>query len=820
MNSRTSRGAAFAWSACALLLTGSPLEGRQQGETIRAPVISERTPSRAYFFDWINSQYEGSTEAHSLTNLEFFRWMHEEYGMELDVYLLDVGNIDDGPYTAGVGRLIPDHYGNLESESFLEQFPRGFGPLRDKAAEFGCRLGIWLGPDGFGDTPLEEQARIDMLVTLCRDFDFLMFKFDAVAGQLRPEKQGAFARAIRACWEQEPELLVLNERVELGEAEPYASTSLWEGIETYIDVFSWNEGTAPHHRSGALARPVTPGLKRLIEDHGVCLSSCLDAWEDDLILQTFNRGSLLAPEIYGSPWFLRDDEFPKLARLCNLYRRYREILIDAIALPEEHYGPHAISRGDGKQRFVTLRNLSWEPRTITVEFDESIGLESAETGGGMVELRHFHPIEQVRGPFPFGTEVEVTIDPFKVCLFAASTIMMEEVGIAGCEYEVARDVRGKPIVIRLLGPPGETRDVLLRADADRVTLDGEELVGYQPGVSFEVEFSGEPLKEPWHRRIGQMTPCAVPGDAEALYEATCFAADNDALEIRSLERSGPSEIPQVSAARAAFLAQPMFINRGIWHRNLLDGDLDTFFRARRKGGALRIDFGEVIALDRLVLRTMDREEHDISPELNRFAEEVTAEYSGDLESWSPLEVPTGKGTIAVIHFPEAAEARYVRIAGAPRRIAEVGARRVREKLDRSAWRASNLFPPFSARKVARAWSWDFTLEEVAPGGYLAIAVEGKHGDEGVTAALRVGDRLVGAPDRAVSFASNTWEYWNVESEKGYTFYFPLTPEMVGEELEAVLLGFEECAEDLRPQLWITAHHAPRVSRELVLHGLR
>ncbi len=194
----------------AALLMAAPLQGRPQEVAAPAPVISERTPSRAYYFDWINSQYEGSTEAHSLTNLEFFRWMHETHGIELDIYLLDVGNIDDGPYTAGVGRLIPDHYGSLESESFREQFPRGFGPLRDKAAEFGCRLGIWLGPDGFGDTPEEEQARIDMLVTLCRDYDFGMFKFDAVAGQLRPEKQGAFARAIRACWEYSTDLLVLT----------------------------------------------------------------------------------------------------------------------------------------------------------------------------------------------------------------------------------------------------------------------------------------------------------------------------------------------------------------------------------------------------------------------------------------------------------------------------------------------------------------------------------------------------------------------------------------------------------------------------------
>ncbi|MBU0617251.1 MAG: hypothetical protein KKI02_06015, partial [Planctomycetes bacterium] len=160
------------------------------------PGANERTPSRSHYFDWINSQYEGSTEAHTLTNLEFFEWMHDEFGMVLDIYSLDVGNIDDGPYTAGVGRLIPAHYGSVESEEFKAQFPRGFGPLVRKAAAFGARLGIWLGPDGFGDTPEDEQRRRDMLIAFCRDYNFMLFKLDAVAGRLRPEKQGALIEAL------------------------------------------------------------------------------------------------------------------------------------------------------------------------------------------------------------------------------------------------------------------------------------------------------------------------------------------------------------------------------------------------------------------------------------------------------------------------------------------------------------------------------------------------------------------------------------------------------------------------------------------------
>jgi hypothetical protein len=121
------------------------------------------------YFDWINSQYEGTTEAQTLTNLDFFEWMVDTYGMPLDIYSLDVGNIDDGPYTAGVRRLIPYHYGNLESREFKEQFPNGFAPAAARAAEIGTRLGIWLGPGGFGTTPEDRELRKELMVSLCRD---------------------------------------------------------------------------------------------------------------------------------------------------------------------------------------------------------------------------------------------------------------------------------------------------------------------------------------------------------------------------------------------------------------------------------------------------------------------------------------------------------------------------------------------------------------------------------------------------------------------------------------------------------------------------
>lgn len=801
-----------------LALASAPASASGQMPCDVFPGADERTPSRSHYFDWINSQYEGSTESHTLTNLEFFRWMHDEFGMVLDIYSLDVGNIDDGPYTAGVGRLIPAHYGTMESQEFRAQFPRGFGPLVEKAASFGCRLGIWLGPDGFGNTPEEERQRTDMLVAFCRDHNFILFKLDAVAGGLRPEKQDALVNALRACRAHCPDLIVLNERVDLGKAEPYATTSLWEGAETYIDVFMHNTGTASHPRAGALARGYPPGLSRLLEDHGVCLSSCLDYWEDELVLQAFNRGLVVAPQIYGNPWFLRDDEFPKLARIFNLHRRYRDILVLASELPGEQYGPFAVSRGDEQTRFITLRNLTWEPVSYAVQLDSSIGLRRGES----VELRQLHPSERVLGRFESGTTVEVEVLPFRTCLLLASGARIAEVGVEGCDYEVVRDVPSKPVVVKLLGMPG-TKTVVHMAPGTRrfarAELDDSRCGDLVQGHGLKVSFGGKALTKPWHRKVGDLKPCAIPADAEALYEATCFAADSNALEVRCVARSGPSRIRQVQAARDAFFNQRMFVNRGIWDRNLFDGELNTHFVARLHDRALRVDFGELTRMDRIVLRTRDREEPDLNPALHRFAEDAVAEASPDLRTWVALEPSwSGVGTIAAIKVPPDRPFRYLRLTGAPRRIAEVEAYFDGRPLDRSGWRASNLLYPYVKKKALAAWRVSFVPEEIARNAVLAVAIKGRHGNEGAYAALRVGQALVGAPDRSVSYPSNTWEYYNVELDSNYTYYFPLTDSMAGQSIDVIVLMADGGATEVAPEAWLTAYPIPFESRELVLHA--
>ncbi len=788
------------------------------------------TPSVSHYFSWIDNTNEGSTEHQTLANLEFFKWLHDDYGMALDVYALDAGAID-----------TPGGYGSIESDRFKKQFPNGFGPLADKAKSFGCRLGVWLGPDGFGDTPDQEKARTDMLVKLCRDYHFRLFKVDSVCSQLRHEKQGAFVRMLKECRKYSPDLIVLNHRLDLGEGEPYTTTHLWAG-EAYIDVWRGNDKTATHNRAGALELGVqTDGSgkpARLSEDHGVCLSSCLDYWDDDLILQALSRNLLLAPELYGSPWFLRDDELPKLARIYNITRRYRDILTNGMVLDAESCGPKAVSRGNNHTRILTFTNPSWSPVTYTIPLNESIGLG----GSGPYEVRRLHPSESIVGKYQMGESVKIIVLPFRSQAMIVSSEPSRELGVAGCAYEVVRDLPGKPATINLLGMPGTTARISLPEQPRKFTkasLDGRAADGLIAGKSLDVSFPGVPLKHAYHRKLGDLKSIAVPSDAESLYEATCFAADNNALEIRSIARSGPSAIPQVQAARNEFLAQKLLIERGVWDHYLFDNDPNSFFRLSQGaiwGGAFRVDMGKPTLIDQWVLRNVD----------DKFAPKEGF-VSADLKNWTavPLRIePESPGEASVlkdsysgtktfktikvnritIDLPISARTiRYLKIPGQALNVGEVLGSYQGKRIDRSGWRASNIFADYTKAPAKRAWSGSFRLDEAAKGAYLVIPCNGKHGRDGAYAALRMNGQWIGAPHRAKSYPANAWDTGNGRPDENFSYFFPVTPDMLGKTIDAVVLQFDSEGNPKIPlgeftsEVWITAYPIPYVTKQLILN---
>ena len=790
----------------------------------------ELTPSRSHYFSWVDNTNEGSTEHQTLANLEFFKWLHDDYGMDLDIYALDAGAID-----------TPGGYGSMDSDRFKAQFPHGFGPIAAKAKSFGCRLGVWLGPDGFGDTPEQEKARTAMLVKLCRDYNFHLFKVDSVCGQLRPEKQAAFVNMLKECRKYAPDLIVLNHRLDLGAGEAHTTTHLWAG-EAYIDVWRANEKTATHNRAGAieLGLPVggnPPKPRRLVEDHGVCLSSCLDYWEDDLVLQALSRNLILAPELYGSPWFLRDSEFPKLARIYNLTRHYRDILPNGMMLDEKIYGPKSVSRGNDQTRIITLQNTTWDPVTYKVTLDESVGIRS----NGPFEVRRLHPSESILGTFKKGASFNVTVLPFRSHAMIVSGGPSLELGVIGCTYEVVRDVPGKPATIQLLGMPGTTAKITLPKQPRKFSsakLDGQVADDLISGKSLDITFPGTPLKQMFHRQLGDLKLVDVPKDAESLYEATCFAADNNAMELRSLARSGPSSIPQVQASRKEFLAQTLLVDRGVSDQYLFDNDPKTFFRLSQGpiwNGALRVDLGKLTQVDQWVMRNVDQEfkatEGFVSADLKnwikvplRIEPENPGEASVLKDAYSGTKTfKTIKVNQITIDLPPTAQTmRYLKIPGTAKNVGEISGFYKGKAIHPNGWRASNVFADYAKAPAKLAWSASFRLDEAAKGSYLVIPCKGKHGRDGAYAALRMNDRWIGAPQRAKSYPSNAWETGNGRSDDNLSYFFPVTQEMIGKTIDAVVMQFESEGSPKIPlgqfssEVWITAYPVPFTAKQLIL----
>jgi len=694
----------------------------------------EKTPSKSEYFSWINNTNEGATARQTAINLDFFRWLKETYGMTLDIYAFDAGAIDGAKM-----------YGSTASDRFRRQFPQGFGPLSREASALGIHFGLWGGPDGFGHTPEESRQREEMMVSLVRDYGFRLFKMDAVCGQLRPEKYSDFDRMMTRVRQIAPDFIFLNHRLQLGEATRHSTTYLLGGAETYIDVFMTNDMTATHHRAKALARKAPEGLTRLTEDHGVCLSSCLDGWEDDLILQAFNRNLILSPQIYANPWLLRDDEFPRLAYIYNLHRKYRDILVDGMRLPETVYGPEAVSRGNGQTRFVTLRNLTWTPVKYRIRLDKEIGLAA---NGRRVKAQLYHPFAADLGKHPYGSVIEVEVLPFRAAL------------------------------VRL------TNDA--KADDDSA------LTSLIPSAAKRKEFI--------HYKVAGMKACPVPDDISSYYYATCFAADNNALEARSLLRSGATKVPQVRAARDAFFQQPLFKAREIWDRYLFDGDtLSAFSIAMRWGdprpqgeSGFHLDLGQPTELDSLIVRTFD--EYSLSP--LKSEEGVQAYVSADLKQWKEITFLAGRNMN--IDLSRSGLVRYIRFAPCPLRLTEVEGYKDGKPVDRTRWRVSNLFRPYGGRtcQACHTWRSEFTVPADSLTGhrsYLCVAINGIHGTEGAWVGFKIDGEYVGAPDRAPSFTSNTWEYRSANSDRNYTYYLPLTPDMAGKKIETVVMSLGQNA---------------------------
>lgn len=747
--------------------------------------------SKSEYFSWINNTNEGSTEQQTIANLEFFAYLKKTYNMSLDIYAWDAGNLDG----AAGGYEFED------GEKIKKQFPHGYKPVVDYARSNGIRMGVWGGADGYGDDEKSAEKRREQLVKLCRDYDFALFKFDAVCGGLRPEKQEEFAKTLQECRKYAPDLILLNHRNDLGAASKYATTFLWEGIETYVDVHGYNKVTAPHNRAYTFFRGHTPKLKRNTEDHGVCISSSIDYFDDDLVYQAFNRSLILAPEIYGNPWFLRDDEYAMLARIFNLHKRFSDILTSGF-LPETDLGNNAVFRGDGKRMFLATGNASWQTKTITLTLDSSAGLKKCDR----VCVIYRFPTEKFVGEFNYGKSVKIDLAPFRATLIEICDFSVCDGVILNAEYKVLHETESGVI---------DKINVLKYDGVNPVTLYTPK-TGEKREIKFDVKGQGAfDYVQKTPEKLGVLADCEVENilkTGEFLYETACFSADNLSLERRSVLRSGKSDIKEAEKARELFFAQNSYKVRGLEPSSVFKGEgiFDVKSRAyynhdgrkgyRVDGGCLRIDFGKEINAERLEIEYFD------AHEANDMFEKQTVnagEFSNDLKNWQSAlpgikalykteneflyyycDTP-GKiaGDRMRATFKINKNARYFRLKEPIDRIYSVKVYSAAGEVKLENPTLTNLFAHYDKKKTAAIQSGSFKLKNLPQNPYIAVAFDGETGEEGVMCVAEIKGKIVGFPSRAPAFPANAFEYPVHPVNGNYTFFLPIGKDLENSEIK-------------------------------------
>ncbi|MBR5519491.1 MAG: hypothetical protein IKU55_02115, partial [Clostridia bacterium] len=691
----------------------------------------------------------------------------------------------------------------------------------EAAAAHGMRLGVWGGPDGFGDTEESAEARHEQMVKLCRDFHFALFKFDGVCGELYPQNHDRFVRMMKECRRYSPDLILLNHRLWLGEeGMQHATTFLWEGRETYVDIHIGNSMTAPHHRGYLASFGNTPSLLRLTEDHGVCLSSYMDYFEDELIVQAFGRSLILAPEIYGNPWLLRDDEQARLARIYNLHRRWRDILVNGMLLPGgEHYPPHAVARGSASHRFLCAGNTSWKTATMRVRLDLEIGLAPCET----VSVSIHHPYEEYVGEFAYGAVVDLPIAPFRSTLVEICDAREADVMLKGCRYEVLHESDdGKIDRVKIVASDGS--------------------VAYSDGKPFaqDVPAFDNTIRAP--KELAMQTAdayVAVPENAVQQLETALFVQNHDALEARELIRSGETAIPQVKAARDAFFNQATYRLRGCESRFAFDGNENTFFDGlskryfggfRMDGGCLRVDFGDVYAADEIRFTYFDID----VPTVEEKAKQTLAPlctYSTDLGDWKETTIETVStvreetidmlvhkvhnitkvnGRRRMVTYRIDGAVRYFKMPVPIDHIYEIALFENGKQVSLVSPRANNLLPADRAVRYAKELKVAVDAADWREGCYLSVGLEGTHGVEGAYALLEVDGKLIAAPDRAPGYNSNIWEYpmsHLKRTDHHYTYYFPVDRAWCGRELTVRVLGVDDAKTDFGLSVYLCDKNA-------------
>jgi hypothetical protein len=188
------------------------------------------------------------------------------------------------------------------------------------------------------------------------------------------------------------------------------------------------------------------------------------------------------------------------------------------------------------------------------------------------------------------------------------------------------------------------------------------------------------------------------------------------------------------------------------------------------------------------------------------------QVSTDLVHWRQITYLAD----TLMNIPVMGKVRYLCFRFQPQYISEIEGYYHGKPMDRSLWRASNLFADASRMHCIKSWKADFSLQQIPKGSYLSVALNGVHGVEGAYVAAKIDGQYVGAPDRAPSYPSNTWEYVVAQRNANYTYYIPLKKEYTGKKIEVWVLGYDKNHTNIKPVVWLSNHTNARVKTRLIL----
>jgi hypothetical protein len=405
--------------------------------------------------------------------------------------------------------------------------------------------------------------------------------------------------------------------------------------------------------------------------------------------------------------------------------------------------------------------------------------------------------------------------------------------VAGVPYEIVPGPDARTFGVKLLGTPGRKTDVAFLNFGDRPVRTAAGLSVPAGETPWRITFPGAASAGPSFARLAEFRDDpAAAADGARLAELAKFTLDDDALEIREMERlkRAPSNLVEIEACRA-YMWDKVVAAEGTY-RNAFDGDPETrwsdgFPRRspftgspaayRGETSLWRIDLGKPTDLAKLELRVVRRTDAAVLEAVETSSDLTTWARAGGLslaaadgipfsaelkqrgKTIKAFDVDAGdKAPVPVSVQLAGGPCRYVRIRGRNFGVAEIlGYDGGGRPLDRRGWRATNFLGETPApRRVLTAVH---VPAEDAPGREYAVAVTAGPAKfdpvDGVYVVALVDGRAVVPRHRAPSYPYHNFE-WNSGAPKlaGMTFRLPIDRAWKGKTVEFRVMMFGDGAD--------------------------